>query len=230
MDDCCSCFTGLRQVLGGGDAKALANGPKVFLMRHGQSQANVDPRPTMEHDPDPLLSPEGVHQASMWADEIGQFGIEKVYVSPLRRTTQTALHAFSRTKVPLEFLRCAREIPWFGADGWPENQIASSPDSMYSLLASLPRGNSLHPVHEALTEADDESTEDACIRKLLRTLRGSPCSSVGVVTHGLTMMRLTDQDHVSHNVTLLECDWRADGKLYVVKHHRPYDEQRQQQL
>ena len=106
-------------------------------MRHGQSQANVDPRRTMEHDPDPLLSPEGVHQASVWADEIGRFGIEKVYVSPLRRTTQTALYAFSRTNVPLEFLRCAREIPWFWG-GW----LAREPDRFLTRLHVLVAGQS----------------------------------------------------------------------------------------
>lgn len=64
----------------------------LLLVRHGES-APVhpdDPPPLLDGHSDPDLAPEGREQASRLADRLAHEEIDAVYVTPLRRTAQTA--------------------------------------------------------------------------------------------------------------------------------------------
>merc|ERR1719454_1093955 len=115
---------------------------RVFFMRHGESEANISRRDV----PDPNLTQLGLAQAKSWQETIGDLGADLVMVSPLRRAVQTACHAFEHEEVPMLFCRFAREIGWSAN----ENTIHSAPDSMQRLLDSLPRGDEIYGVEEAL--------------------------------------------------------------------------------
>jgi 2,3-bisphosphoglycerate-dependent phosphoglycerate mutase len=65
---------------------------EVLLVRHGQSEAYVDGRPfaLVGGQGDPPLSELGARQAELVAARLAADRIDAIYVTPLRRTAQTA--------------------------------------------------------------------------------------------------------------------------------------------
>ena len=64
----------------------------ILLIRHGESQplrANEDV-PLLDGQSDPPLDPRGVHEAECVADRLADQHLDAIYVSPLKRTHQTA--------------------------------------------------------------------------------------------------------------------------------------------
>ena len=68
------------------------DGTELLLIRHGESQpARLgEPFPLVGGQGDPALAPEGRDQAEQVALRLGAVRIDAIYVSPLRRTAQTA--------------------------------------------------------------------------------------------------------------------------------------------
>ena len=64
----------------------------ILLIRHGQSEPYLPgtPFPLVEGHADPALTPRGHEQAALLAARLAAAGIGAVYVTPLRRTAQTA--------------------------------------------------------------------------------------------------------------------------------------------
>lgn len=70
----------------------------MLLVRHGESEP-ADPRqpfPLVDGRGDPGLSPEGVTQAERLADRLASLDVAAVYITPLRRTRETAAPLASR--------------------------------------------------------------------------------------------------------------------------------------
>jgi 2,3-bisphosphoglycerate-dependent phosphoglycerate mutase len=65
---------------------------ELLLIRHGQSEPYVPgtPFPLTGGHADPGLTPEGHEQAARLADRLSGTRIDAIYVTPLRRTAQTA--------------------------------------------------------------------------------------------------------------------------------------------
>jgi probable phosphoglycerate mutase len=65
---------------------------EILLVRHGASEAAVEgvPFPLVDGHGDPALAPEGREQALQVAARLGREQIDAIYVSKLRRTTETA--------------------------------------------------------------------------------------------------------------------------------------------
>jgi probable phosphoglycerate mutase len=64
----------------------------LLLVRHGESAPVLDGEPVelLEGQSDPALDPVGVEQAERLAGRLGGEAIDAIYVTPLRRTAQTA--------------------------------------------------------------------------------------------------------------------------------------------
>jgi 2,3-bisphosphoglycerate-dependent phosphoglycerate mutase len=82
---------------------------KLFLIRHGQSTNNVTEilgTGAQNRKPDPFLTDIGKTQAQLLADFIKahpqQFGFTHLYVSPMRRTLQTAQPLAQALNMPME--------------------------------------------------------------------------------------------------------------------------------
>lgn len=99
---------------------------RIVLVRHGQSTWNADGR--WQGRADPPLSALGVRQAEVAAETIEQFGITRVFASPLQRAHQTATVLADRLGLPVESDRRLEERDageWTGKTrteieaGWP---------------------------------------------------------------------------------------------------------------
>eukprot|EP00927_Polykrikos_kofoidii_P041283 TRINITY_DN35207_c0_g1_i1.p1 TRINITY_DN35207_c0_g1~~TRINITY_DN35207_c0_g1_i1.p1 ORF type:complete len:572 (+),score=85.34 TRINITY_DN35207_c0_g1_i1:51-1766(+) len=89
----------------------------LYIMRHGQSEANAAKHGSRIRDP--TLTDLGRRQAHSWAEISAAWGLQTVYVSPLIRTLETAMLAFPRNNVCV--MRSLREHGW----SEPQNQGSS---------------------------------------------------------------------------------------------------------
>jgi len=190
---------------------------KIYLMRHGESEANISRRDV----PDPNLTHLGLAQAKSWQETIGDLQPDIVLVSPLRRAIQTACHAFSYEEVPLLCCRFAREIGW----SCDENTIHSTPASMQKMLADLPSGEDIHGIKEALFVApDDPANEMASLERLKLVLASRPERTIVVVCHFGVIAALSGCR--AKNGDVYECEWGFNDELRVLMRHKtPLSEQ-----
>ncbi len=78
---------------------------RIFLIRHGRQESllcNLDVH----------LSPEGVAQAELLAQRLGNFHFDAFYSSTLLRAEETAAIIGKRTGMDFERLSCLNEIDW----------------------------------------------------------------------------------------------------------------------
>jgi probable phosphoglycerate mutase len=85
---------------------------EVFLVRHGESApARLDdPPPRWCGQDDPPLSPEGREQAERVARRLAVEPLDALYVTPLRRTHETATPLAQRLGLPLRIVEDLREV------------------------------------------------------------------------------------------------------------------------
>jgi len=184
---------------------------KIYLMRHGESEANISRRDV----PDPSLTQLGFAQAKSWQETIGDLQPDIVLVSPLRRTLLTALNAFEHEDVPLLLCRFAREIGW----ACNENTIHSTPESMRKMLKTLPRGDEVYGVNEALIPAaDDPKDEMESLQRLKLVLASRPENTIVVVCHfGVIAATCGCR---AKNGDVYECEWGYNDELRVLARHK----------
>jgi 2,3-bisphosphoglycerate-dependent phosphoglycerate mutase len=94
---------------------------EVVLVRHGASAAAVpgEPFESLEGQSDPPLAPEGERQAEAVAERLGGESFAGLFVTPLRRTAQTAAPLAARTglePVVVPELREVRLGEWEGGE------------------------------------------------------------------------------------------------------------------
>lgn len=85
---------------------------ELFLVRHGES-APVVPGvaiPQVDGHDDPALAPEGRHQAERVGERLADQHIDAIYVSPLRRTHETAAPLASRVGLTPVVVPDLREV------------------------------------------------------------------------------------------------------------------------
>lgn len=182
---------------------------RVFLLRHGQAEHNV----SEEDVPDALLTDLGRQQARAWRGAVGAFGAEVVLISPLRRAVETALLAFEGEPLPMELCRPARELWWEDEENTP-----SPPEALHSFLKTLPRGDVVRFVDQALQPSPDESEEES-VEDLRNLLRRRPERRVMVACHWGVIDELCGVS--AKNGEVIECSMEASGKMHVVKVHAP---------
>jgi probable phosphoglycerate mutase len=108
-----------------------SDGVELVLVRHGQSQAYRDGEtfPLVDGHGDPPLSPHGRVQATLVCARLAAEGVDAIYVTTLRRTTETAAPLSERCGTPMRVEPSLREVylgEWEGglyrkmvADGHP---------------------------------------------------------------------------------------------------------------
>ena len=87
----------------------------LYLIRHGESQANVDKIFTGQTDVP--LSPRGLHQAQLLAKKLVRLPVGAVYASDLLRAVQTVTPAAEALDLPvIRFTRCNYDVKQVEAD------------------------------------------------------------------------------------------------------------------
>jgi phosphoserine phosphatase len=118
---------------------------KVILIRHGQSNYNAEKRYQGSSD-DSWLTELGQHQADQARQILQHSAIDAVYISPLKRTQQTAeqlLQGFGQ--IPLTIDPNLREIDLPDWEGLPFAQVKSQFAADYQHWINAPQSFQLSP-------------------------------------------------------------------------------------
>jgi probable phosphoglycerate mutase len=94
---------------------------EVVLVRHGASAAAVpgEPFDLLDGHADPPLAPEGTEQANAVAERLAREEIDALFVTPLRRTAETAAPLAERTGLESSVVPELREVllgDWEGGE------------------------------------------------------------------------------------------------------------------
>lgn len=97
---------------------------ELLLVRHGESASYVEGTmlPLLDGQGDPELHPEGLRQADLVADRLQDEPITAIYVTPLRRTQQTAAPLVARTGIEPVVVADLREVFLGEWEGGPFRQ------------------------------------------------------------------------------------------------------------
>jgi probable phosphoglycerate mutase len=89
-----------------------AGSTELLLVRHGESEPFVPgrPFPRVGGQGDPALAPEGHRQAELLARRLAGHAIDAIYVTPLRRTAQTAAPLVAHLGIEPRVERDLREV------------------------------------------------------------------------------------------------------------------------
>ncbi len=80
----------------------------VYLVRHGESQLNLEKR--MSGQLDPALSQEGIRQSQLLADLLREARLTGIYSSSLRRTVETARPTADIHGLPIQARQALNEL------------------------------------------------------------------------------------------------------------------------
>ena len=149
----------------------------VYLIRHGQTQGNLERR--YIGSTDPALCAQG--REALAGKRLP--AVEKVYVSPLRRCRETAALLYPDT--PLEIIRDLRETDFGGFEGHTYEELKDNPAYRAWLDTA---GQSAPP--------DGECKADMARRAVAAFLaiaaRHRPEARIALVAHGGTIMALLE--------------------------------------
>jgi len=166
----------------------------VYLMRHGQSEANATSGGSRIVDP--ALTEKGREQARAWAQTTINWGVGSVLVSPLFRTLESACLAFSHGTAPIQVTRCAREHGWHepSNQGSPLEQLKARMRNSNECSSAMPRLRGLHKLAEVDKYWDPKSEPDlprnelrrrqkSASKYLLHKILNGPSNNVACVCH-----------------------------------------------
>jgi len=157
----------------------MGTGKKIFLIRHGQTDYNLQGI-VQGSGVDAPLNETGRLQASRFHDYYKDAGIEKVFTSALIRTHQS-VQGFLDRGLPWEVLPDLNEISWGKHEG---KRISPEEDAYYHwLLKQWQEGNT------GLGIEGGESPDEVGVRlaRALETIMSDPAETLLVCMHGRAM-------------------------------------------
>lgn len=164
---------------------------RIYAIRHGQAQHNVNPHLELWLNPEfkfSALTPLGVEQAIKASETKPE--VDVIYVSPLRRTLQTATHMFG--PVPMICLPELREVNLDHIVNTHEDQAdleLQHPHVDFSAIDFIDVGRYRHD-------------HDVKLDNLLAILRDSPFKRIALVSHNDLLVSLFER--VGVDITQLE--------------------------
>ena len=163
--------------------RAPPDATELLLIRHGQSASIAEGGtfPLLDGQDDPELSPHGREQAERVAVCLGHEQLAAIYVSPLRRTMETAAPLARRLELTPVVDPDLREVFFGEWEGGPFRQKMADKDPLALRMIDeerwdvIPGAESLSSVHERLNRA---------VRRIAAT---HPGGRVAVFGHGGTI-------------------------------------------
>jgi 2,3-bisphosphoglycerate-dependent phosphoglycerate mutase len=152
----------------------------LFLVRHGQSADYVDGTsfPLVDGQGDPLLSPLGQQQALRVCARLAAEGIDAIYVTNLRRTTQTATPLADALGLDLEVEPNLREVHLGIWEGGLYRKMVTDGHPIAQRVFAEERWDVIPEAEEAPAFADRVRTA------LLAIAAKHPGQRVAAFTHG----------------------------------------------
>jgi probable phosphoglycerate mutase len=186
---------------------------EVVLVRHGASEAAGEDEPfeLLEGQADPALSEAGVRQAQAVAAALAAEPLDALYVTPLRRTAQTAAPLAERTGLEPVVLPELREIHLGELDGGAFRIAVARRDPLVAEVFAQERWDVIPGAETA------EGFEQRTRAGLDRILDGLvPGATVAAVVHGGVIGELCRQCSGSRPFAFVHADNGSFTRIAVL--------------
>jgi probable phosphoglycerate mutase len=183
----------------------------ILVVRHGESMPGRvgDPVPTWEGHADPALAPEGEAQAERIAERLVGAGIDALYVTPLRRTAQTAAPLAARLSLTPVVVPDLVEVHLGEWEGLEFRRRSEQRDPLVVQAFVEQRW-------EALPGAERTADLTARVRRGIATVAAAhPDQRVVVVVHGGVIGELFAIATGSHRFAFVGADNASISQLVV---------------
>lgn len=157
---------------------------KIFFVRHGRTEWNLEGRYQGAHGDSPLL-PESLREIDELAGFLGQYQFAKIYTSPIKRARVTAQRLESRLEQNLKIVADAA-FAEFNL-GKMEGMLFNDVEEQYPAEVDAFRH---HPEQYDPTPIEAESFEKLFARmtpKILEICQRYPDQNVIIVSHGAAL-------------------------------------------
>lgn len=205
---------------------------EYYVMRHGQSQSNVDGVISANIDNDDPITEEGKQQVMATAAELKDAGIELIIHSPFMRTTQTAELMRDALGLPAEALVVDEQIREYklvdALEGKPWSEYSAlfkSREERYT--KEVPGNENRRDVHDRMGAFLYQLEEKYQDKKILIVTHGGPLSMLQAVSQGYTAtqaLAAVDKDGYFTNGQWEKIDFTplSHNDHYELDFHRPY--------
>jgi probable phosphoglycerate mutase len=186
---------------------------EVVLIRHGASEAAVDGRPfeLLEGQADPALSPAGERQARAVAAHLASEPLTALYVTPLRRTHETAAPLAAATGLEPVVLPELREVHLGELDGGAFRIAVARRDPLVAEVFARQRWDIIPGAESA---ADFARRTRAGMERILEGVE--PGASVAAVIHGGVIGELCRQASDSRPFAFVHADNGSLTRIAVL--------------
>lgn len=195
------------------DYSRPAGSIEVVLVRHGASEAAVDGQPfeLLEGQADPALSPAGERQAQAVAAALSGEPLAGLYVTPLRRTAQTAAPLAAATGLEPVVLPELREVHLGELDGGAFRIAVARRDPLVAEVFAKQRWDVIPGAESA--EAFARRTR-AGMERILEGVQ--PGATVAAVVHGGVIGELCRQASDSRPFAFVHADNGSLTRIAVL--------------
>jgi 2,3-bisphosphoglycerate-dependent phosphoglycerate mutase len=187
----------------------------ILLIRHGQSEPYVPgtPFPLVEGHADPGLTPGGQEQARRLADRLATAGVDAIYVSTLRRTTQTAAPLAARLGLTPQVEPRLREVHLGDWEGGEYRQRVAERDPVVRQVFEQERW-------EVIPGAETSASLAARVRAAIERLAAAQSGHrLAVFTHGGVIGQALALASGSRPFAFLSADNGSISRLVVTGQH-----------
>jgi 2,3-bisphosphoglycerate-dependent phosphoglycerate mutase len=184
----------------------------IMLIRHGESQPYTPgvPFPLAGGHGDPPLAPEGHEQAKLLAGRLASASIDAIYVSSLRRTTQTAAPLAERLGLTPAVEPDLREVHLGEWEGGEYRQRVAERDPLVMEVFTTERW-------DVIPGAEASEVFAARVRGAIERLAGAHRDQrLAVFTHGGVIGELLAQASGSRPLAFLTADNASISRLVVT--------------
>jgi broad specificity phosphatase PhoE len=193
---------------------------RIYFIRHGETDYNVQHR--FQGSTDNPLNERGLEQASSLWEPMSKISLDTIYVSPYKRTMQTAEQVLAGRSIPLVYEPRLREIHCGQWEGLDRKQIESRWPGMIELWEHRPDKLQM-PDGESFQQVQNRSVD--AFKEILEREKGK---NTAIVTHMLTIQLIMSQllnipiRDVWHmvrleNTSITTIDFCSNNEFEVVK-------------
>lgn len=187
-------------------------GTDILLVRHGESAPSRvdDPPPSVGGQDDPDLAAEGRVQADLVAHRLAVEPIEAIYVTPLRRTQQTAAPLVRRLGLEPTVVPGLREV---GLGEWEGGKFRARVAEGHPIAARM----SAEERWDVIPGAEPGPVFAARVRESIQALaQAHPDQRIAVFVHGGVIGSLLSQASSSRGFAFVGADNGSISQLVVV--------------
>jgi probable phosphoglycerate mutase len=188
---------------------------QLMLVRHGESAPVRDgvPVPMLEGKSDPELDPVGVEQAERLASRLGDLDIAAIYVTPLKRTHQTAAPLAARLGLEL---RPEPDLMEVGLGEWEGGLFRQRVREQHPIAVRM----LTEQRWDVIPGAESGDAFAARVRRgIERIAAAHPDQTVVVVSHGGTIGQILSLATGARTLALAGADNGSVSELIVFGEH-----------